>query len=52
MSDAGELAFELVRPETVDFGIILSGEIVLLTAEGETTVGPGEIVLQRGTNRG
>lgn len=40
------------RTETVDFGIVLSGEIVLLMDEQETTVGPGEIVVQRGTNHG
>ena len=40
------------RTETIDFGIVLSGEIVLLMDEGETTVGPGEIVVQRGTNHG
>lgn len=40
------------RTETIDFGIVLSGEIVLLMDEGETTVGPGEIVIQRGTNHG
>jgi mannose-6-phosphate isomerase-like protein (cupin superfamily) len=40
------------RTESIDFGIVLSGEIVLLMDEGETTVGPGEIVVQRGTNHG
>jgi mannose-6-phosphate isomerase-like protein (cupin superfamily) len=40
------------RTETIDFGIVLSGEIVLLMDEGETTVHPGEIVIQRGTNHG
>lgn len=40
------------RTETVDFGIVISGEIVLLMDEGETTVGPGDIVVQRGTNHG
>jgi len=40
------------RTETIDFGIILSGEIVLLMDEGETTVRAGEIVVQRGTNHG
>jgi mannose-6-phosphate isomerase-like protein (cupin superfamily) len=40
------------RTETIDFGIVLSGEIVLLMDDGETTVGPGEIVVQRGTNHG
>jgi mannose-6-phosphate isomerase-like protein (cupin superfamily) len=40
------------RTETIDFGIVLSGEIVLLMDEGQTTVRPGEIVVQRGTNHG
>lgn len=40
------------RTETIDFGIVLSGEIVLLLDDGETTVGPGEIVVQRGTGHG
>jgi len=40
------------RTETIDFGIVLSGELVLLMDEGETTVGPGDIVVQRGTNHG
>ena len=40
------------RTETVDFGIVLSGEVVLLMDEGETTVRPGDIVVQRGTNHG
>ena len=40
------------RTETIDFGIVLAGEIVLMMDEGETTVRPGEIVVQRGTNHG
>ena len=40
------------RTETIDFGIVLSGEIVLLLDEGETTVRQGDIVVQRGTNHG
>lgn len=40
------------RTETVDYGIVLEGEIVLIMDEGETTVGPGDIVVQRGTNHG
>lgn len=38
------------RTETVDFGIILEGEIVLIMDEGETTVRAGDVVIQRGTN--
>ena len=40
------------RTETIDFGIVLSGEVVLLMDEGEATVYPGDIVVQRGTNHG
>jgi mannose-6-phosphate isomerase-like protein (cupin superfamily) len=40
------------RTETIDFGIVLSGEIVLMMDEGETTVRQGDIVIQRGTNHG
>jgi mannose-6-phosphate isomerase-like protein (cupin superfamily) len=40
------------RTETVDYGIVLEGEIVLILDEGETTVRAGDIVIQRGTNHG
>ena len=40
------------RTETVDYGIVLEGEITLLMDEGEVTVGAGDIVVQRGTNHG
>ncbi|MGB5724964.1 MAG: cupin domain-containing protein [Parasphingorhabdus sp.] len=40
------------RTETVDYGIVLEGELVLIMDEGETTVGPGDIIVQRGTNHG
>src|SRR5690606_39058353 len=40
------------RTETVDYGIVLEGELVLILDEGETTVYPGDIVIQRGTNHG
>lgn len=40
------------RTETVDYGIVLDGELVLILDEGETTVRPGDIVIQRGTNHG
>lgn len=38
------------RTETIDYGIVLEGEIVLVMDEGETTVKAGDIVIQRGTN--
>jgi mannose-6-phosphate isomerase-like protein (cupin superfamily) len=40
------------RTETLDYGIVLEGELVLIMDEGETTVRAGDIVVQRGTNHG
>ena len=40
------------RTETIDYGIVLEGEVVLVMDEGETTVRAGDIVIQRGTNHG
>ena len=40
------------RTETVDYGIVLHGEIVLIMDEGETLCRAGDIVIQRGTNHG
>jgi mannose-6-phosphate isomerase-like protein (cupin superfamily) len=38
------------RTESIDYGIVLEGEITLLVDEGEVTVRAGDIVVQRGTN--
>jgi len=38
------------RTETVDYGIVLEGEIVLILDEGETVVRAGDIIVQRGTS--
>jgi quercetin dioxygenase-like cupin family protein len=40
------------RTETIDYGIVLEGELVLILDEGETTCRPGDIIIQRGTNHG
>jgi len=40
------------RTETIDYGIVIEGELVLIVDEGETTVRAGDIVIQRGTNHG
>ncbi len=40
------------RTETVDYGIVIEGELVLIMDEGEATVRAGDIVIQRGTNHG
>lgn len=38
------------RTETVDYGIVLAGEITMLMDEGEVVAHAGDIVIQRGTN--
>ena len=38
------------RTETVDYGIVLEGELTLVLDHGETTIRAGDIVIQRGTN--
>ena len=38
------------RTETLDYGIVLDGELTLVVDRGETTVRAGDIVIQRGTN--
>ena len=38
------------RTQSVDYGIILEGELTLIMDIGETTVKAGDIVVQRGTN--
>jgi hypothetical protein len=38
------------RTETIDYGIVLEGELVLILDEGETIVRAGDVVVQRGTS--
>ena len=38
------------RTETVDYGIMLEGELVLILDEGETLVRAGDVIVQRGTS--
>lgn len=38
------------RTETVDYGIVLEGELVLILDESETVVRAGDVVVQRGTS--
>lgn len=37
------------RNETVDYNVILSGEVVAVTEEGETLLRAGDVLIQRGT---
>lgn len=38
------------RTETVDYAIVLSGEMTLVVDRGETVLHAGDVVIQRGTN--
>lgn len=38
------------RTETLDYGIVLDGEVTLVVDQGETTIRAGDIVIQRGTS--
>jgi quercetin dioxygenase-like cupin family protein len=38
------------RTQSIDYGIVLEGELVLIVDKGETVVRAGDIVVQRGTN--
>lgn len=38
------------RTETVDYGIVIEGELTLILDEEERTVRAGDVVVQRGTN--
>jgi mannose-6-phosphate isomerase-like protein (cupin superfamily) len=38
------------RTETVDYGIVIEGEITLVLDDSEVSLGPGSVVVQRGTN--
>lgn len=38
------------RSESLDYAVVLEGEITLLVDDGEATLGPGDVVVQRATN--
>ena len=38
------------RTQSVDYGIVLSGEVVLVLDDAETVLRAGDVVVQRGTN--
>jgi len=50
--DTGSRHAFMHRTETIDYGIVLEGEITLILDEGETVARAGDIVIQRGTNHG
>ena len=38
------------RTDTVDYAICLSGEMTMLLDDSEVVMGPGDVMIQRGTN--
>lgn len=38
------------RTETVDYGVVIDGELTLVLDQEEVPLGPGSVVVQRGTN--
>ena len=38
------------RTESVDYGVVISGEMTLILDKGETLLREGDVVIQRGTN--
>ena len=38
------------RTNSIDYIVVLAGQITLLLDEGEVTVGPNEVIVQRGTS--
>jgi len=41
---------EMHRTETVDYGLVLCGELTVVLDRGETVLRPGDIIVQWGTN--
>ena len=41
---------QMHRTESIDYGIVISGEITLVLDRGETLLKQGDVVVQRGTN--
>lgn len=48
--EAGQPHPLMHQTDTLDYIVILSGEIYLIMEEGETRLGPGDIVIQQATN--
>lgn len=38
------------RTETIDYGIVIEGEMTMILDNGETVLRPGDVVVQRGTS--
>ena len=45
-------SYQMHAPDTMDYLILLSGELTLLIDDGEVTLKPFDTVIQRGVNHG
>jgi quercetin dioxygenase-like cupin family protein len=49
-AQAGGRRSPMHRTRTIDYGIVLEGEIVLILSDSEVTLRAGDVVIQRGTD--
>jgi quercetin dioxygenase-like cupin family protein len=47
---SGGVRSPMHRTRSIDYGIVLQGEMVLILSDGETVLRPGDVVVQRGTD--
>ena len=47
---AGGRRSPMHRTKTIDYGIVLEGEVVLILTDSEVALRPGDVVIQRGTD--
>lgn len=38
------------RTRSIDYGIVIEGEVMLILSDSEVVLGPGDVVIQRGTD--
>ena len=50
--EAGARHHTMHRTATIDYGIVLAGEITLILDDGETVARMGDVIVQRATNHG
>ena len=46
----GGMRSPMHRTRTIDYGIVIEGEVVLILSDSEVVVGKGDVVIQRGTD--
>jgi len=49
-ANAGGVRSPMHRTRSIDYGVVLDGEVVLLLSDSERVLGPGDVVIQRGTD--